>query len=362
MMEAYLQTLVSFYPESAQQEHVGALLAYVRKQLVRHNLKTQALSYNGVHSLYAHPTGKKHSKLLLQAHVDVVPGHEQVFSQTDTMYKGRGVYDMLFAAACYLHLLDELGDDVHKLDLGIMLSGDEELGGFNSVESFLADGYTADVCLLPDAGNGFGTLSIGAKGIYGCTVRIRGTAHHGSRPWEGDGAAIKLVHFLHDLDAAFGTASEQSSYTVTVAKLAAGDADNRGPGYADASLDVRYLRATDLLTVKETLTDLLSRYDGEILSVTEGSNFELDHQHPHIKRFTDLYEKHHGSELSFMTAHGSSDARFFTEKQIPVIMMRPDGGGAHGDNEWISKQSTAAFYELLKEYVLEVATIGGDDE
>ncbi|MEI9914160.1 MAG: M20/M25/M40 family metallo-hydrolase [Candidatus Saccharibacteria bacterium] len=59
-----------------------------------------------------------------------------------------------------------------------------------------------------------------------------------------------------------------------------------------------------------------------------------------------------GSKVKLTRAHGSSDARFFAARGMPVIMLRPDGDGAHGDNEWISSDSIQKFYELLKAYIL----------
>jgi len=67
--------------------------------------------------------------------------------------------------------------------------------------------------------------------------------------------------------------------------------------------------------------------------------------------FVDMYKQATGTGISFIKAHGSSDARFFAERGIPVIMFRPDGGGAHGDDEWLSLESFDAFYGLLRGYV-----------
>ncbi len=153
-MEAHLKKLVEFYSVTAKQENIKNLLEYVAGYLDACHMKVELLTYNGINNLYAHPRGSKKSKLLLQAHIDVVPGEDQPFRNEDDVYKGRGVYDMLYATACYLTLVDELKDDLANLDIGIMLSGDEETGGFNGVNRMLDDGYMADVCVLPDAGNG----------------------------------------------------------------------------------------------------------------------------------------------------------------------------------------------------------------
>lgn len=352
-MEKYLQTLVDFYPISLDQKNVIRLLEYVKAHAEKYAMQTEILTYEGVNSLYAHPKGLKKSRLLLQAHIDVVPGEDQPFSIADGKYYGRGTYDMLFATACYMRLLDELSDNLPELDLGLMLSGDEELGGFHGVNTFLEHGYSTEVCILPDAGENFGVINTSAKGVYSCTVKINGKAHHGSRPWEGDGAAIKLVHFLHEFEQAFDTSNKHNT-TMTVATLKSGDAENKGPSSAEAMLDVRYSDKEDLSRVQKALAKTLTKYDGEIARLVEGADYKLDTSHPDVQAFLRLYEKHHDDLILQTRASGSSDARFFAEKNIPVIMLRPEGGGAHGDNEWVSVEEVEKFYQLLKEYVVKL--------
>lgn len=355
-MQEYLKQLIEFYPQSANQVNVKELLAYVQAHFDSHGLKTAPLIYNGYHNLYAHTTNNKTSKLLLQAHIDVVPGQDQLFSTANGKYFGRGVYDMLFATACYMKLCDELQQELKNLDLAFMLSGDEELGGFNGVQPFLEAGYSTEICVLPDAGQGFGTLNVAAKGIYNIKIRIHGKAHHGSRPWEGDGAAIKLVHCLAEIEKIFDSSSTDNS-TCTVAMIQAGEVDNQGPSYADATLDIRYSTKADLERIKNAINKLLKAYQGVIIELMEGDDYQLDTTHPLVRDFIGLYQKHTGKTIELVKAHGSSDARFFSEKNIPVIMLRPDGGGAHGDNEWISVKGVEDFYKLLKDFVIKVATI-----
>lgn len=324
-------------------------------------MQAKLLQKNGVNSLYASTSKGKHCKLLLQAHIDVVPTEDQPFRSGSGKYYGRGVYDMLFAAAVYLTLIEELGHDLRKYNLGIMLSGDEELGGFDGVLPFLEQGYSTDICILPDAGNNFGGLNIAAKGISTHTLRIHGKSHHGSRPWEGDGAGAKLIHFLSEVENIFDT-SDTSNSTLTIATLNAGSADNQGPAYADTTLDIRYKDKADLKRIKHELDILLKKYNGELLKLVEGDDYQLDLSNQHVKNFVTLYEKYIGKSVEHTKAFGSSDARFFAAHNIPVIMFRPDGGGAHGDNEWISAESVQKFYQLLKEYVVMTATMEKNNE
>jgi len=360
MIDEYLEKLVNFYPVSSDQQSVMNLLEYVAKELETVGLESKTLTYNGVHNVYAHTKGSKHSRLMLQGHIDVVSTDKHTFIDKGGKYYGRGTYDMLFATACYLQLFNELKDQLRGMDIAIMLSGDEELGGFNGVQPFLEDGYTTDVCILPDAGMGFGSLNIGAKGTYTCDVRINGQSHHGSRPWEGDGAAIKLVHFLEELNQTFDT-TDQNNSTMTVSVIKAGDVENRGPAYADATLDIRYKNKQDLENIKVDLEKYIGKYDGEFIDIRQGDDYQLDTSHPDVEAFLDLYQKHTGKEIQLTRAHGSSDARFLSANGMPVIMLRPDGGGAHGDIEWVSKESVNKFYTLLKEYVLLTAASPQND-
>jgi acetylornithine deacetylase/succinyl-diaminopimelate desuccinylase-like protein len=72
-----------------------------------------------------------------------------------------------------------------------------------------------------------------------------------------------------------------------------------------------------------------------------------------VQQFVELYKSHTGRPIEYIKAHGSSDARYFDDIGIPVIMFRPDGGNAHGDGEWLSYESWQKFHTILEHYVLE---------
>lgn len=358
MHETYLNKLVSFYSVTSDQHSVKLLLNYVQTELAKSGLESVIFENKGVFSLYAHTQkDKKHSRVLLQGHIDVVSSESNSFTKRSGKYYGRGVYDMLFATACYLQYIHENRTRLQGMDLALFLSGDEETGGFNSIPPFLKKGYSTDICILPDAGNGLGSLNVGAKGVYNCTIQITGKSHHGSRPWEGDGAAIKVARFLCEVDEMFDT-KDQNNSTVTVAKITSGDVENRGPASAQTILDIRYKDRSDLLKIQSDLNKLMKKYDGTFVTVNTAPDYRLDLKNELVIKFLDVYEQHLGHSIELTRAHGSSDARFFSEINIPVIMFRPDGGGAHGDDEWISTESIEKFYVILNEYITKVATIG----
>ncbi len=352
----HLRQLVSFYPKSDDQTAVRQALVYCQEILRQSGnfpdvtLHKQA----GFYSLTASTRGIKHPKLLLSAHIDVVPAAGRPSLKVDKgsgLAGGRGVYDMLFATACYLAFIQTHQAGLSKLDIGIMLVGDEELGGDHGTYYLMQQGYSSEVCVLPDAGKGFGDLSIAAKGVYNFDLTVHGRSHHGSRPWEGDGAANKLVHMLHELLQEFDDSNQENS-TMTVTRLNGGDANNQGPSQATAHLDIRYKDAADFARIQKVVARLCVTYDAETQNMLLVKNLALDVDSPHLRDFIGLYEQHAGQAITYSKAHGNSDARFFAAQGIPVIMFRPDGFGAHSDHEGLSLASLQKFYGLLEAFIL----------
>lgn len=355
----HLEALVGFNAETRTQANVLELLNYCNRVLqatgVFHDCKIH--TFNGYHNLTASTQNTKSPRVLLQGHIDVVPApSELVYHVKDEKVFGRGVFDMLFATACYLAFIEEHKDKLRELDFGIMLTGDEEIGGVNGVMALLEHGYGADVCILPDAGNGFGDLNISAKGVYHFKLVVKGRAHHGSRPWEGDGAANKLVLALHALLAEFDMYDKNNS-TMTVAILGGGDANNKGPSTAAANVDIRFKDKLDFVRIQNKIEQICQKYTAHLEGVELGSDYNLNTDDPYVAQFIDLYKKRLGKGPTLGKAHGSSDARYFSDAKIPVIMFRPDGGGAHADDEYLSLASLDKFYTVFEEYVMKAAKI-----
>lgn len=349
-----LQTLINFHPATNDQQSVSKLLDYVEGKLRLKGMVLERFTFEGIHSLYASTRGQKHARVMLQGHVDAVPGGEDFSVNGDTIY-GRGCYDMLFGTASFITLIESL-DDISQYDISILLTGDEEIGGLNGTKAALdTAGYTCDVCILPDAGDSLGSMSVAAKGIYQLQLRANGRSHHGSRPWEGDGAAGKLMAFLNELSAAFDTSSQDNS-TFVISQLQAGNtALNQGPAEAFAGVDIRYKDADDFARLRTTISELLQKYTVDVLHEEVGRNFALNTEAPLVQQFVSVYKSHMGQSINYTKAHGSSDARYFDDIGIPVIMFRPDGGNAHGDSEWLSYESWKKFHTILEHYVREAA-------
>lgn len=314
-------------------------------------------SSQGFPSLIISTQKTKKPKVLLQSHTDVVDGPDSLFKAniSDGHIYGRGAYDMKFAAASFIKLLLELGDSAPEYDISVMLTSDEEIGGANGVNFLLNEGYSADVCVLPDGGTEF-DLEIASKGIWFFSVKSTGKSAHSSRPWEGENAIVNLVQFLNELQTMFEKTvtphPEHFNPTINLAKITSPNRTDAVPGEAEAFVDIFYLTQEEYDSYHKMVHNLAEEYSGiEIGTKLHAKHFETDTTNIYSTAFQEIVEKHTGEKPSFTKSHGSSDARYFAEHNIPTILTRPKGGGHHGDHEWLHIEDYERFHAVVKDFV-----------
>lgn len=360
MIEKTLSELVRFKTLSGDFKENARAFAWIEKQLQGLPLIIRKFSINGYQSLVATTRKTNRPKLLLQAHIDVVGGPDKVFipkKKFGRLY-GRGVFDMKYAAASYIELFRALGQNLKFYDLGLMLTSDEEVGGRNGVGALLEKGLGARLCFLPDGGEDW-NVQRSAKGIYQVRIISRGKSGHSSRPWTGANALDQLMTYLTALQKQFVTepCGQKNHYhpTMTISRIAGGKLINQIPDYAEADVDIRF-------TPKLTRADLRRRLKAnlskglEIQELNFANAYEVDMNHPDIVRFLAMLKKRK-FKPEFVDSHGSSDARYFLDKKIPTIILRPVGGGHHTDKEWINLSDLEIFSELLRELVEATALV-----
>lgn len=356
-LNTYLDQIIAFPSVESDAYQLNSIINYFTELFRRHGLNINAYINNGIPSLIASSAKTKSYRVLLQAHVDVVPAKPEGYKmqEKDGKYIGRGVYDMKFAAACYLKLADELKDELDQYDFGIMLTTDEEIGGENGVKYLLDHGYSTDVCIMPDGGDNW-AMEVISNGLWFIKLKSRGRSAHGSRPWEGDCAINHLIDALNEVRELFGDMNPECN-TMTISEISGGTAINQVADYAEASIDMRFLDHEQYLFHKEKIESITKKYNLEIETVAQVNNFITDTEEPDVAYFLSVVERIRGEPVKLARSLGASDARYFAEKNIPTILIRPEGGGAHSDHEWIDKAGLDQFYEVIKAYVTEVAKV-----
>lgn len=72
-----------------------------------------------------------------------------------------------------------------------------------------------------------------------------------------------------------------------------------------------------------------------------------------VKKYLRVMSEELGKKVEVGRTYGASDARHFSFLKVPVLMSKPDGGGIHADDEWISLQSCMKFYKGLQRFIEE---------
>jgi succinyl-diaminopimelate desuccinylase len=311
-------------------------------------------------------TQNTHSpKLWLHGHMDVVPAKREQYEAVVKNGKlfGRGVYDMKFAIACYIQLLSDLAPNLNKLDLGIMLTTDEEIGGQNGVGYLLDNGYSGSICISPDAGVDW-CLEEGAKGVLHLKIEAAGDSAHGARPWLGKNAALTLIKFLQELNTYFEPGNRNPEKFLNTCSVGVIHTDversviNEVPDYAYAEVDIRPVDKKQRNVIGEYLESLSSKYpDITISIIADDEPFKIERDDKYIKEFAKIIKNHKDININFCNSEASSDARFFAAKGMSVISTRPLGNGHHSDHEWIDINDLTMFCQVLKEFVIKTVSI-----
>jgi acetylornithine deacetylase/succinyl-diaminopimelate desuccinylase-like protein len=359
MIIKILKELVSFESTPQNLKEKKKAIFWVLNFLKKFPLRIKYFEFSGHPSLVA-LTKNKHPKIFLAAHIDVVPGSPELFKLKIKNGKafGRGVFDMKFAIACYLRLIEELRDNLKKLNLGIMITSDEEIGGFFGTKKLIEKGFKSKIVFLPDGGENF-KMEIKAKGVWHLRVIFFGKSAHGSRPWEGKGANEKLIEFLEEFKKFFPKEpckiKNHWHRTLTIGRIEGGKATNQVSDFAQAFLDIRYLDKKEKGKIEQYLKKLKKKFNFEIEELILANPYQINLKHKYVKIFMEILKNEFKKDPKFTFSHGSSDARFFFERKIPVILTRPQGGGHHSEKEWIKIESLEKFYSILKEFVIKLS-------
>jgi succinyl-diaminopimelate desuccinylase len=352
-----LTQLVSFETTAAHPDEIACALEWIEREMKKCPLTVHKSESNGVPSLVFTTQPTRKPKLLLVAHIDVVPAPAAAFTLLqggDRLY-GRGVLDMKFAAACYIQLCHELGASLAEYDFGIMLTTDEEHGGFDGTKALLDDEhFRCDFALIPDGGFNW-QFEEQAKGILHIRVCSRGVSAHSSRPWEGTNPAWSLFAFLAAMNSYFEEQKRSSEYysTMNISMISGGDAMNKVPDMLEARVDIRFVPEISKDKLAEKLGSIAREYKNiELEEISSGHPHTSDISRKEPKSFSRIARELYGITTGTSKAHGGSDARFFAEHNIPTFLIAPRGGGHHTDAEWIDAQDMERFYRVLKAWVM----------
>lgn len=356
-MEEILRRLVAFPTITGDETAVHQALDYIAGFVTQRGMHVERFDSNGFESLIATTTpGNKTPTVMLSAHIDVVPAPDGAFELRDDGIKlyGRGVLDMKCAIAAYLQIIDDLQDQLEQYDFGLMITSDEEIGGKDGIGPLLEEGYAPKVAILPDGGDDW-QIQVHSKGFLYLKIAVEGKPAHGSRPWLGDNANVRLLNIIHEIQKLFPEPAPDTN-TMNLGQIKGGNAINQVADYAEADIDVRLVSEVEKARIIKALQKICDHYDAQLTFTLNGAVGEFSLNNPYIKPFAECIEQITGVKVIGSRTLGSNDGRYFAAKHIPCISFYPTGGGHHGANEWLDKHAFYQMKDVIKLYLQKTAT------
>ncbi len=358
IMEEILGKLVGFHTVVDDTQATHEAMDYIATFLAQRGMHIERFELGGHESLVATTgPGIKTPKVLLAAHLDVLPGADELFELRleDGKFYGRGTLDMKFAIAAYLRFVDDNREHLAKYDFGIMITSDEEQGGFEGIEKLLKEGYLPKVCVLPDGGDNW-QVQLTSKGFFYLKLQSYGTTAHGSRPWRGVNAIEPLLEALREIRSGFTELGPKTN-TINIGTISGGGGPNQVPDYAESLIDIRTTAESEKPAILEHVRAVCKAHTISLTVILDGAATHFSLEDPLIAPFA-----RHITEVTGVKVHGShtlgsNDTRFFTPYNIPCISCYPSGAGHHGPDEWLSQEAFHQFREVLGRYLEEVARL-----
>lgn len=353
-LQEILAQLISFPTVTGSWEANHDALAYVETFLRRRGMHIKRLEWNGIETLIA--TTRKNNttpKVLLNAHIDVVPGEPDMFTlqEKDGKLYGRGTLDMKFSIAAYMQLIDDLKDNLADYDLAIMINSDEEVGGLDGAARIAEEEIIKpQVLIAPDGAKDF-ALETYAKGICWLTLTTSGKSAHASRPWEGSSATHKLLEVIAEIQKLFPANPSPDDNTMNVGVIHGGSAPNQIAASASTTLDIRLSTIKEDQRIRKAITRICQKAGVRLTTDVYSPPFANDPNNPFIKSFAESVETVTGTYAGFTKSNALNDARFFGPKGIPCIIFYPPGGDHHGQQEFIYKDALYQTLDILRDYV-----------
>ncbi len=351
-----VEQLISFKTTPSNFDEFEKAVNYIEKYFSKTSVSIEKHQFNKFPALFISTTGLKHASIMLQAHVDVVDGNDSQFTPyiKDGKMYGRGTSDMKGFVSVAMKLIKEFASKTAECNLALLLTFDEEIGSENGAKQMAELGYTGDLIINGDAGYNYAVI-YGEKGILKIVLRVEATPGRHPYPWEGRNAFELLNEDYNSIISLFpknsvATKDDNWYTTYSIYDIKVENKNMYPPHYAEAKMNFYFteaLQVDDFLELVKSRVKYCSvekfRASDRVFIAKDSSNITLLHE---------IMSNHFRRDIAIRTENGSSDARFYAHKNIPIAIIKPVGNDMHGENECLDVEELLPFYYSLKEFVL----------
>lgn len=309
---------------------------------------------NGVKSMLVHnrAQGTRNFKIILNGHIDVLPGKPDQYEAKvdgDRLY-GVGSMDMKAGVTCLITAFKEVANKV-KYPLALQIVTDEQSGGVNGTKYQVENGIRGDFIIAGEPTN----LDIvnKAKGVLWVKVSNTGKTAHSAYPWNGDNSLLNLVDFINKIRKKYPNPnSKEWVTTFNVSKMLTKNRTfNKIPDNGELWLDFRYPPEYSGL-LDEIKSMLPNNLNLEIIENDPPLYVSPDNKY--IQKMQEIGKGILNKKIKTYGAQGTSDSRFYTQVGCEGVEFGPIGGGIGTDKEWVSISSLEKYFMILEKFLLQL--------
>ena len=339
--------LISFPTYHGNDGAFKELFDYVKTQMADFFVKDIIVNYNNHdnHNLLISNVEGNEFDVIFSGHVDVVKNDNYKAKIVNNKLYGRGAIDMKGQVAVMMEILKNAKTSKR---IALLLTSDEEIGGFCC--QTIAKNLQAKLVIMPDGGKNF-DLIVEEKGLAQLEIMATGVSAHGSEPYNGDNAIIKLIDLYDDLISIYPLPKSKDDWrlSITLSTLNGGDANNKVPANATMTLDIRYTSNDNINRIINYIRNYSEDVTLKVLDLEPV--FYLDQELDVVKDFINRTEKILNNKVIITKCSAGSDAPYFSNKEIPVIIMNPIGDYWHNPNEYADIDSYYTLYKIFKNII-----------
>jgi len=343
------KNLMRFKTVNSKPREIQHCADFIESYLQARDIEFKRLNHENVPSILVLPK-KGYAPVLLMSHIDVVDAPDNLFEplEKDQKLYGRGSLDDKYAVAMsmvlftnHLQRFRKQGRRQKDLSFGILITADEELGGFNGAQKALNHVQT-DFCIVLDGG-GLEKIVVKEKGVARIKLVSKVTAAAGQRPCLAENAIENLIDDFIKLRICFVKSVPEHRHRAVIIKSIHSPTYNRIPEYAEAIIEIRYTETDEMERLFAKLqTELCSEIIIESIEPVFSNG-----QSPHLDLLLEISNK---TSIGF--EDGANDTRFLSQHGTKGVIWGADGDlSRHAPDEHVNINSVNELYRLLDEFV-----------
>lgn len=352
-----IKDLVGFRTIDGEFNEFEKAVQYCQNFFADSNVIIRKHNYAGYPALVILSGETKAQTLMLQGHLDVVDGLDTQFKPLingEYLY-GRGTVDMKGFDAIAMHLVKQLSKYHPEIPIGLMLTFDEEIGSANGAARLINENYLPNILINGDGGYNHAVINA-EKGILKIKLHVETESMRHHYPWDGQNAFDSLLEDYFQITSLFknhAIATDIDNWYTTYSSYDVQVKNDQlyAPHYAEMKINIYFTENMLADQLYQKIKNIMKHAQLEKIMTAE--RVYLEPGNKHIISLKEKMQRYFERTIEVHADNGSSDARFFTNRGIEIIIVKIVGEGHHTPNERLHIPSIMPMYNSINDFIIE---------